>query len=148
MHRMNELQSRIYKIRKCCNNPFTFHSLVSKNHNLSWSIWQKTNHIYVLESREKNTWRINSWQQLNDIIRSTPELDYQKCPRTASNFLVALNPWVRNKFSRWTYKIEKCSTHALNNHFPHAQHDVPCYSSALIYIAFAQVLCHPNQISN
>jgi len=114
---MNELQSCIYKMRKRCDSPFTFHSLVSKNHNLSWIIWE--NKSYLLTWIEgKNTWRINSWQQLNGFIRSTPELDHQKCLRTASNFLVELNRWLRKKFSQWTYNIEKRSTPVGNIVFP------------------------------
>ena len=100
-------------------------------------IYEKLNQIYLLESREKHTLGESTppnhrRQQINCLLCSTPELDHQPCTRTASNFLAALNPRVRNKFSRWTYKIEKCSTHTLSNHFPNAQHSVLCYSSALI----------------
>ena len=64
------------------------------------------------------------------------------------SFHTALSLRVHNKLSDGLMKWEKHSTHAFTAKFLHAQHGVPCYSSALVYIAFAQVLCHPNQISN
>ena len=85
-------------------------------------IYEKLNHIYLFESRGntlgESTPPNHRRQQLNGLLHSTPELDHQPCTRTTSNFLAALNPRVRNKFSRWTNKIEKCSTYALSIVFP------------------------------
>ena len=63
---------------------------------------RKTNKIYLRESGEntlgESTPPNHRRQQLNGLIRSTPELDHQPCTRTSSNFLTTLNPRVRNKF--------------------------------------------------
>ena len=59
-------------------------------------IYEKLNQIYLLESREntlgESTPPNHRREQLNGLLRSTPELDHQPCTRTASNFLAALNP--------------------------------------------------------
>ena len=98
--------------------------------------------------------------QLNGLLCSTAELDHQPCTRTTSNFLVALNPRVRNKLQQESFhaalslrvrnklsdglmKREKHSTHAFTAKFLRAQHGVPCYSSALIYIALPRSYAIP-----
>ena len=64
-------------------------------------VYEKLNQIYLLESRGntlgESTPPNHRRQQLNGLLRSTPELDHQPCTRTASNFITALNPRVRNK---------------------------------------------------
>ena len=59
-------------------------------------IYEKLNQIYLLESRGntlgESTPPNHRREQLNGLLRSTPELDHQPCTRTASNFLAALYP--------------------------------------------------------
>ena len=59
------------------------------------------------------------------------------------SFHAALSLRVRNKLSDGLMKREKHSTHAFTAKFLHAQHGVPCYSSALIYIALPRSYAIP-----
>ena len=133
-------------------------------------VYEKLNQFYLLESKGttlgESTPPNHRRQQLNGLLRSTPELDHQPCTGTASNCLAALNPRVRNKLHQESFhaalslrvrnkiqqesfhaalslrvcnklsdglmKWEKHSIHAFIAKFLHAQHGVPCYSSALI----------------
>ena len=70
-------------------------------------IYEKLNQIYLLEPRGntlgESTPPNHRRQQLNSLLRSTLELDHQLCIRTASNFLAALNPRVRNNLQQESF---------------------------------------------
>ena len=132
-------------ILRSINSPFTVHFIGKQTTISQAEVYEKLNQIYLLESRGntlgESTPPNHRRQQLNGLLRSTPELDHQV---TSS----------RHSILESVTSFHDGLIKQKNSQQMHSAFVFPCTTRRPVLFqcthinSFAQVLCHPNQISN